>query len=137
MFKFTQSSTERVEKQKVWQLYADTNSWSQWDKGVRGVRLAGPFAAGTQGVMEMQAGPALPFCLNELVEGKSFSVKAELGSITVSFGHVLQEGAEGVTITHSVEVQGEDERQVNGLGQNIAAGVPACLQNLLALAGGL
>ncbi len=53
MFKFTQSSTERVEKQKVWQLYADTNSWSQWDKGVKGVRLAGPFAAGTQGVMEM------------------------------------------------------------------------------------
>lgn len=122
MFKFTQSSTERVEKQKVWQLYADTNSWSQWDKGVKGVRLAGP---------------ALPFCLNELVEGKSFSVKAELGSITVSFGHVLQEGAEGVTITHSVEVQGEDERQVNGLGQNIAAGLADCLQNLLTMAGDL
>lgn len=137
MFKFTQSSTERVEKQKVWELYADTNSWSQWDKGVKGVRLAGPFAAGTQGVMEMQAGPALPFCLNELVEGKSFSVKAELGSITVSFGHVLQEGAEGVTITHSVEVQGGDEAQMGAIGQSIAAGLADCLQNLLTMAGDL
>lgn len=137
MFKFTQSSTERVEKQKVWQLYADTNSWSQWDKGVKGVRLAGPFAEGTQGVMEMQAGPSLPFRLSELVEGQSFTVTAALGPLTVSFGHLLQAEAAGLTITHSVEVQGEDERQVNGLGQNIAAGVPACLQNLLALAGGL
>lgn len=137
MFKFTQSSTERVEKQKVWQLYADTNSWSRWDKSVKAVRLAGPFAEGTQGVMEMQAGPSLPFRLSELVEGQSFTVTAALGPLTVSFGHLLQAEAAGLTITHSVEVQGGDEAQMGAIGQSIAAGLADCLQNLLALAGGL
>lgn len=137
MVKFTQSATGQADIRKIWQLYVDTASWSRWDKSVKAVRLAGPFAEGTQGVMEMQAGPSLPFRLSELVEGQSFTVTAALGPLTVSFGHLLQAEAAGLTITHSVEVQGEDERQVNGLGQNIAAGVPACLQNLLALAGGL
>lgn len=137
MVKFTQSATGQTDIRKIWQLYVDTDSWSRWDKSVKAVRLAGPFAEGTQGVMEMQAGPSLPFRLSELVEGQSFTVTAALGPLTVSFGHLLQAEAAGLSVTHSVEVQGGEEAQMRALGQGIAAGLPDCLQNLLAMAGGL
>lgn len=135
MFKFEQSAVGQADIQKIWQLYAEAASWSQWDKSLRAVRLAGPLALDTQGVMEMQAGPSLPIRITEYAEGRSFTVTAELGPVRVDFGHTLQSGPEGVVVTHSVAVQGGEEKQAQGLGQSIAAGIPACLENLLAMAG--
>lgn len=131
MFTYEKSITGKADIKKIWNLYSDVTKWSSWDESVKSVQLSGPFCAGTHGVMEMAYGPNLPIELTECSEKRSFTTKSELGPITVTFGHILKEDANGVTITHTVTIEGGEENQMKGMGEGITAGIPDCLQKLL------
>lgn len=81
--------------------------------------------------MEMADGMALPIELTECTDKKSFTTKSQLGPVTVTFGHLLQEDENGVTITHTVTIEGGEENQMKGMGKGITADIPNCLQRLL------
>ena len=131
MYIYKKSITGKADIQKIWELYSDVTKWSLWDESVKSVRLSGPFCAGTHGIMEMEYGPNLPIVLTECEDKRSFTTKSELGPITVTFGHLLKEDANGVTITHTVTIEGGEENQMKGMGEGITAGIPNCLQKLL------
>jgi hypothetical protein len=98
------------------------------------VELSGAFAEGSQGVMEMMNGQKLPFSITESNPGRSFSTRSQMGSISISFGHMLQEVNGTVTITHTVTIDGGDEGQMAGIGNGITASIPDCLDCLISLA---
>ncbi len=131
MFTYEKSVTGKADIEKVWELYSDVSQWNLWDESVKSVQLSGPFCVGTYGVMEMTHGPNLPIVLTECSDKKSFTTKSELGPITVTFGHLLKEDTNGVTITHTVTIEGGEENQMKGMGEGIAAGIPGCLRKLL------
>ena len=131
MFTYETSLTGKADIQKIWKMYSDVNNWSKWDKSVKSVQLLGAFCTGTRGVMEMADGMALPIELIECIEKKSFTTKSQLGPVTVTFGHLLQEDEKGVTITHTVTIEGGEENQMKGMGKGITADIPNCLQRLL------
>ena len=81
--------------------------------------------------MEMVHGSSLPIVLTECSDERSFTTESKLGPITVTFGHLLKEDANGVTITHTVTIEGGEENQMKGIGEGITAGIPDCLQKLL------
>lgn len=131
MFTYEKSLTGAGDIQKIWNMYSDVSNWRIWDKSVKSVQLSGPFCVGTNGIMEMNDGMTLPIELTECTDTKSFTTKSQLGPITVTFGHLLQENANGVTITHTVTIEGGEENQMKGMGKGITAGIPDCLQQLL------
>ena len=131
MFIYEKSVTGKADIKKIWKLYSDVSKWSLWDESVKSVQFSGSFCAGTHGVMEMVHGSSLPIVLTECSDERSFTTESKLGPITVTFGHLLKEDANGVTITHTVTIEGGEENQMKGMGEGITAGVPECLQKLL------
>lgn len=133
MFTYEKSITGKADIEKIWNLYSDVRNWSLWDQNVKSVSLSGVFCVGTHGIMEMTDGSTLPIVLTECTDKKSFTTKSQLGPITVAFGHLLKEDTNGVTIVHTVTMEGGEENQMKGMGKGIAAGIPDCLQKLLSL----
>lgn len=133
MFYYEKSITGKSNIKRIWELYSDVTKWSLWDESIRNCKLFGVFCTGTHGVMEMTNGENLPFVLTECVDQKSFTTQSELGSITVTFGHLLKENTDGVTITHTVTIEGGDENQMKGMGKGITMGIPDCLKKLLSV----
>ena len=131
MFSYEESATGQADINKIWNLYSDVSKWSSWDDGVEDVRLCGPFSVGTHGIMEMTHGPSLPFVLTECSEKEGFTTESEMGPITVTFVHTLNEDADGVTITHAVIIDGGEENQMESIGKGITAGISDCLKKLL------
>ncbi|MDE7425123.1 MAG: hypothetical protein K2N51_15795 [Lachnospiraceae bacterium] len=131
MFTYEKSMTGKGDIQKIWNLYSDVSNWNVWDKSIKSVKLSGNFCVGTNGLMEMADGQTLPFVLTECIDKKSFTTKSEIGSLIITFGHLLKEDENGVTITHTVTIDGGDENQMKGMGRGITAGIPDCLQQLL------
>ena len=125
--------TGASEIQKLWSLDSDVQKLNLWDKSVKEVKLFGDFCVGTEGLMIMTDNTSLPILLTECTENKSFTTQAKLGSVTVTFGHLLKDGKKGITITHTVTIEGGDENQMKGMGEAITAGIPDCLQLLLSL----
>lgn len=131
MFIYEKSIAGKADIQKIWTLYSDVTKWSLWDKSVKSVQLFGPFCAGTCGIMEMADGSRLPIVITECLDKQSFTIKSELGPITVTLGHLLKENDDSVNITHTLTIEGGEENQMKGMGKGIAAGIPDCLQKLL------
>lgn len=131
MFTYEKSVTGEADVQKIWELYSDVSKWSLWDNSVKAVHLSGEFAVGASGVMEMTNGNTLPVTLTECTVNKSFVTKSELGSVTVTFGHFIKEEVDGVTLTHTVTIEGGEENQMKGMGEGITAGITDCLKKLL------
>ncbi|MCR2033980.1 SRPBCC family protein [Adlercreutzia mucosicola] len=133
MFYYEESATGQADINRIWDLYSDVSKWSTWDSGVRSVRLSGPFSAGTHGVMEMSHGPDLPFILVECSQMKGFTTKSEMGPMTITFEHALEEDAGNVIITHAVTIDGGEESQMDNIGKGITAGLAGCLKKLLSM----
>ncbi len=133
MFNYETAMTGTSDVQKIWNLYSDVQKWSLWDKSVKDVKLFGDFCVGTEGVMIMADGSSLPILLTECTTNKSFTTQSKLGSVIVTFGHLLKDDENGITITHTVTIKGGDENQMKGMGEKITAGIPNCLRLLLSL----
>ncbi len=133
MFKYENSETGKTTVQKLWDYYSDVNKWHLWDKGIKSVDLFGSFDTTANGVMNMLDGSALPFSITECTPNKSFTTQSKLGNIVVTFGHELKENGDTVTITHTVTIEGGNDMQMEGMGKAIVAGIPECMQRLIAL----
>lgn len=133
MFEIKKSITGYGEKDKIWKLYSDVSRWSIWDKSVKAVALTGEFVEGSNGVMEMINGMKMPFVISECTSYKSFSTKSELGNICIVFIHNIEQNENQVTISHKIIIEGGEERQMEGIGNQISEGLDECLQRLIAM----
>jgi hypothetical protein len=135
MFQYENIVKGKMDIGKVWDLYSDVSRWSEWDSDMQKVVLEGKFVAGTIGTMFMKEMPPLPFRLDDVQKDKVFVNTSSLGEITVTFGHYISAEESGeCALRHTVTITGENEVQLQGMGQGIVANIPASMTRLYQLA---
>ena len=134
MFQYENAISGKMDIEKVWTLYSDVSRWSEWDSDMQSVTLDGDFVAGAKGTMFMKEMPPLPFTLGEVEKGQTFVSSSRLGEITVQFGHFISRGKnDEYTIKHTVTITGQNDAQLQGIGQGIVAHIPASMEKLFQL----
>ena len=134
MFQYENTIKGKMDIEKVWALYSDVTRWSEWDSDMQSVALEGDFVAGAKGTMFMKEMPPLPFTLDEVEKYKAFVNSSTLGEITVQFGHFISRDENGeYTLKHTVTISGQNEAQLQGLGQGIVANIPLNMEKLFQL----
>jgi hypothetical protein len=98
--------TKAVTKQQMWQLYADVNNWSNWDKSVEFAQLEGKFEQGNHFLFQPKGGPKMKILIFETVEHEKF-VDLTIFPLAKMYGaHLLEETAAGLKITTTMKMKG-------------------------------
>ena len=84
--------------------WEDMASWPEWNSDVEWVRLDGPFATGSRGVLKPKGGPRVKFVIESLVPDREFVDVSLLAGARLTFRHVVEPLSEGgshvqVTVT--------------------------------------
>ncbi|HEV2635396.1 MAG TPA: SRPBCC family protein [Actinocrinis sp.] len=74
--------------------WADMATWPEWNADTEWVRLDGPFATGSTGVLKPKGGPKTKFVISE-VSGERFTDVSMLVGARLTFDHRIQRTAEG------------------------------------------
>lgn len=131
------SITTKVAKADIWALYANVNSWSQWDEDIEYVQLEGnELIQGAMGVLKPKAGPKVKFEVSEVMTEQSFIDTSYLPLTKMIFAHHLKDNADGtVTVTHHIEMKGLTAPLFAFIiGRKIKANLPCAMNKLVKLA---
>ncbi|GAA1965127.1 hypothetical protein [Kitasatospora viridis] len=115
--------------------WADTATWPEWNADTAWVRLDGPFAQGTTGMLKPKGGPKTKFVITALTE-REFTDVSLLPGAKLTFHHEVDVDEAGAThVQVTVDLAGPMAwlwRRI--LGKDIAAGLPRDLAGLKAAA---
>ena len=114
---------------EVFAVLADPEHWHEWNDGVAGIRMNGPFAAGTTAVMVFPDATELPFTLAWVEQDRGFEDVTEVpdAGVTVHVRHELEPTTTGTRITYRCTVQGPDPTA-----GEVGAGVSADFADVIA-----
>lgn len=122
-------------KEQVWQVWQDVANWHQWDHEVEWASLDGDFMAGSQGYLKPKGGPKTKFTLSNCEPLRSFSDRSSLPLAKMDFIHTMEDTLEGVKVTHRIVISGLlGPLFAKVIGEKMSQGLPAAMQNLVALA---
>jgi len=115
--------------------WADMATWTEWNQDTEWVRLDGPFAAGSTGVLKPKGGPKVPFVIEKLTDREFVDVSKLFGA-RLTFAHTITERPDGgseidVTISMTGPLRA---LWMAILGKDIKAGAQADLDALVTVA---
>lgn len=134
MLVFEKTCKAIVSVEAIWHLYEEVDEWPRWDKSLSAAELSGKFAVGSEGVMRMMNGMSVPFTIVECSRAKSFSTKAQMGQISVTVQHSLEQKGNEVLVTHRLLLEGGEPEMMKGMGEQLSGGFDESLRGLCALA---
>jgi hypothetical protein len=142
MWEFEYSVDTLTARSRIWARYADPGGWPEFDRGLEQVRLVGPFAAGTRGILitrewDPRGRDPVRFVLSHVQPDRGFTAVNEIpGVATVRFVHRLTELGGGRTrITHRVEIDGPFAPELGPeLGPRITSMIPGIVATLVTVA---
>ncbi|MEP7026541.1 MAG: SRPBCC family protein [Actinomycetota bacterium] len=70
--------------------WADMATWPEWNADTEWVRLEGPFATGSGGVLKPRGGPKVKFVIGSLVPDREFVDVSKLAGARLTFRHLVQ-----------------------------------------------
>ncbi|MGD1052183.1 MAG: SRPBCC family protein [Solirubrobacteraceae bacterium] len=116
--------------------WADTDTWPQWNTDTEWVRLDGPFAAGSTGVLKPKGGPKVAFVVETLVPDREFVDVSKLLGARLTFRHLVSARSDGgCTVEVSVDIAGPLRRLWHRiLGKGLRTNLQADLDRLVELA---
>jgi hypothetical protein len=85
--------------------WGDMATWPEWNADTEWVRLDGPFAAGTRGVLKPKGGPKVPFVVASLTDREFVDVSRLVGA-RLTFDHQVTPSAGGCRIGVRVTIRG-------------------------------
>ena len=132
-FSFSHTIETQATPAALWALYADPDTWPTWDPDAERVTLDGPFATGSGGTMKFTGQDPLAYELVDVVEHETFTDVTSVPGATIRFGHRLEPLAQGVRLTHELEIEAE-EPFAQQLGTMISADIPDSMTRLAQLA---
>jgi hypothetical protein len=77
--------------------WADMATWPEWNLDTEWVRLDGPFATGSTGVLKPKGGPKVPYTLTSVVPDREFVDVSRLVGARLTFAHHVDTPADGQT----------------------------------------
>jgi hypothetical protein len=78
--------------------WADMATWPEWNTDTEWVRLDGPFATGSTGVLKPKGGPRVKFVLHSVVPEREFVDVSLLVGARLTFRHVVEQLDDGGSI---------------------------------------
>lgn len=93
---------------RIWSIWSDVNTWSQWNPNVSGMTLNGPFADGATGTMTTKSGGTHQIRLADVKPRQGFRLQTQVIPLT-SFTFIcrIASGATGrTTISQGLAVSG-------------------------------
>jgi hypothetical protein len=110
-------------------------TWPEWNTDTEWVRLDGPFAAGSTGVLKPKGGPATKFAIEKLTDREFVDVSRLLGA-RLTFHHTVSVVPQGTVVDVHVTLDGPLARLWNlVLGKGIKKSLQPDLDRLVAVAG--
>jgi hypothetical protein len=89
-------ATSTAAPSAIFARWADVATWPEWNTDTEWVRLNGPFATGTTGVLKPKGGPATKFVIDSLTDREFVDVSKLLGA-RLTFHHAVSRAPEGKT----------------------------------------
>jgi hypothetical protein len=77
--------------------WADVATWPDWNSDTEWVRLDGPFATGSTGVLKPKGGPKVKFVIDSLLPGREFVDVSLLAGARLTFRHLVTAGPGNTT----------------------------------------
>jgi hypothetical protein len=116
--------------------WSDMANWPQWNADTEWVRLDGPFASGSTGVLKPKGGPKVRFVIEQLIPEREFVDVSLLLGARLRFRHIVTSPAEGgSTVEVTVTISGPLAwLWTRILGGGLRAGLQPDLDRLVALA---
>jgi Polyketide cyclase / dehydrase and lipid transport len=102
----TAHATSSAAPSAFFERWADMATWPEWNTDTEWVRLDGPFAAGSTGVLKPKGGPKVKFVIEKLVPDHEFVDVSLLLGARLTFHHLVTARPDGgsaidVTVTMS------------------------------------
>jgi uncharacterized protein YndB with AHSA1/START domain len=118
--------------ERVWKIWSDMSTWSDWNPNVSTMDWQGGFANGTTGIMNTRADQHHKMRLADVVAGRSFALETSVVPGTSFRFNCRIEAAGGKTrISQTVEVKGPLGGLLGGmLGPQVARDFGVLLGNL-------
>jgi hypothetical protein len=93
----TAQTTSKAPPSALFDRWADMATWPEWNHDVEWVRLDGPFAEGSTGVLKPKGGPKVKFVIERLVQDREFIDVSKLFGARLTFAHYTDPKPEGGT----------------------------------------
>lgn len=136
MWSKTYSKTfQGIQKEDVWRIWTDVNSWSQWHGDLDYCKMEGSFEIGNHFMLKPKGMRAVKIILTEVNAGHSFTDCTSFPGAKMYDTHALEETTEGLKLTNTLVVTGPLKwLWIKLVAQNVANTVPAEMQSLVDLA---
>ena len=119
---------------EIFPILSDVGGWPEWNEGVESVRLDGPFAAGSRGVMAIPGEEPLNFRLIWVDPQKGFEDETHVpdAGVVVRVRHTVEHVPEGGSrITYRATIDGPAADEVGPqIGPGITADFPIVIAAL-------
>jgi hypothetical protein len=102
-----QSRVTTASADRIWQVWSNPGTWHEWNPNVREMKMNGPFAVGTTGVMVAQS-RSHDIQFTGIDAGKSFSLETRVLPLStfVFTCRVQPVGDSGSTISQGISMKG-------------------------------
>jgi uncharacterized protein YndB with AHSA1/START domain len=117
---------------RVWRIWSDMTTWSQWNPNVTSMDWTGGFASGTSGVMNTPSGQHHKMQLVDVQPGRSFAlVTAVVPGTRFRFNCRVEPSNGKTRVSQTVEVGGPLSPVLGGvLGPQVSKDFGTLLANL-------
>ena len=102
-----------TDRDRLWALFADVDGWTKWNAGIERIELRGPFASGTEFLMQPPGMDPFVSTLAAVRPGESFTDITVLDDTTVRVHHGLHAlTGHRTRVTYRAEVTGPAEAEI-------------------------
>jgi hypothetical protein len=85
--------------------WADMATWPEWNSDTEWVRLDGPFATGSTGVLKPKGGPKVKFAIGSLTDSEFVDVSLLFGA-KLTFAHAIHAAGGRTTVAVVISMTG-------------------------------
>lgn len=125
-----------VNKEAIWDRWADVNNWHEWVPNIEYCRLEKPFQTGSQFTLKPKRASAVTVHLTEVEKGQKFTGCTRFFGATMYDTHEMHKDPEGVRLTVTLKVEGPLGFLWRMLvAEKIANNLPALVRNLANVVG--
>jgi uncharacterized protein YndB with AHSA1/START domain len=119
--------------ERIWRIWADVDSWPEWNGDIERIELEGPFVAGSRIVMTPIGEEPVELRIAEAVEPDLFVDEADLDEIVVRTAHRVERLDDGRSrITYRMEITGPAADELGPqIGPEISGDFPQTLTALV------